>query len=329
MFVFGLPGSVRGFDPLFLVLAALALEAVAGGLRFPSAPHPVGIIGSLVAVFDRWLNRESSSEGVRFAFGVVVVLIVVTACGGIGWGVGWLTRAQPFGWGIELVLAALLISQRSLHGHVRAVADALENGGAEEGRKAVAHIVGRDPASLDCHGIARASIESCAENFSDGVVAPVFWYALFGMPGLLAYKAVNTMDSMIGYRTPRYRAFGKAAARLDDLLNLIPARLAGLLISLAALAAPSAHPAEAVRTMLRDASRHRSVNAGWPEGAMAGSLGLALAGPRSYPNAVAEDSWIGGGTPDATAGDIHRALRVYVFACLFNAAWVAALFMLR
>src|SRR5690554_4671448 len=197
-----------------------------------------------------------------------------------------------------------LVAQKSLYDHVAAVARGLEQGGLEGGRKAVSLIVGRDPESLDQAGVARAAIESLSENFSDAVVAPVFWAALFGLPGLLAYKAVNTADSMIGHRTPRHAAFGWAAARLDDAVNLIPARLAGLRIAGAALLLPGARAGNALRAMGRDAPRHRSPNAGWQEAAMGGALGLALAGPRRYGGQVVEDAWMGaGGRTDAGPAD--------------------------
>ena len=169
----------------------------------------------------------------------------------------------------------------------------------------------------------RAAIESCAENFSDGVIAPVFWYVLFGFPGLLVYKAINTLDSMIGYKNDAYRHFGKAAARLDDVANLVPARLSGLLIVIAACFTSKANPKKALKIMLRDAGKHRSPNAGWPEGAMAGALTLSLAGPRNYRNATVEDPWIGEGTPEASEDHIDQALSLYRGACLANGALVA------
>jgi adenosylcobinamide-phosphate synthase len=193
----------------------------------------------------------------------------------------------------------------------------------------VARIVGRDPQSLDRHGVARAAIESLAENFADAVVAPVFWAVLLGLPGLMAYKAVNTLDSMVGYRNDRYRDFGWASARLDDLLTLVPARLAGLMIVAAALVAPGARPGRAAATLWREHDRHPSPNSGWSEAAMAGALGLALGGPRRYPGGVVEESWIGGGRARAEAADIDRALVVFVAACLINAGLVAAALWLR
>jgi adenosylcobinamide-phosphate synthase len=184
----------------------------------------------------------------------------------------------------------------------------------------VADIVGRDPASLDAHGVARAAIESTAENLADGVVAPLFWGVLFGLPGMAAYKAINTLDSMIGHRSPRYVHFGRFAARLDDVANWLPARLSALLILGAALCLPGMTPGAGWRAIWRDGSRHRSVNAGWPEAAMAGALGLRLAGPRRYAGELVEDAWMGDGRPAATPADIRRGLRLLIFAYGFAAS---------
>ena len=226
------------------------------------------------------------------------------------------------------LVASVLLAQRSLHQHVARVRDAFAAGGLEGARRAVAMIVGRDPDSLDAAGVSRAAIESCAENFADGVVAPAFWFALLGLPGLAAYKAVNTADSMIGHRTPRHEAFGWAAARLDDLVNLVPARLAGALVALAGVAA-GGRPARALRIMVRDAPRHRSPNAGWPESAMAAALGLALAGPRRYGPRLVDDPFLNPqGRRDAGPADIGRSLRVLVAACTLHGALYAALVLL-
>ena len=325
MFLHGLSGDIHGFDPLVLILLALMAEAYLGAMTplFRRVRHPVVLIGGLVGWMDRKLNRDSRSQADRFARGFLVTLAVVALTGAVGWGVAWLSLAHPFGWVVELALLITLLAQRSLYTHVRAVGLGLKDS-LESGRRAVAHVVGRDPNQLDQHGVARAAIESCAENFGDGVVAPVFWYLLFGFPGILVYKAVNTMDSMIGYRTPRHRAFGMTAARLDDVLNLVPARLSGLFLALAALFVPTAHPLRALKVMVRDARRHRSVNAGWPEGAMAGALDLALAGPRRYAKQVVKDAWIGDGTAKAGVRDIRRALYLYAVACLINGLAAAA-----
>ncbi len=237
----------------------------------------------------------------------------------------WLGHALP---GVLLLalLAASLPAQRSLHDHVRAVAIALERDGVEAGRRAVGMIVGRDTAVLDRAGVARAAIESLAENFSDGIVAPAVWLALGGLPGCALYKAANTADSMVGHRSERYAAFGWAAARFDDVVNLPASRLAALWMVIAATLAGSS-AAGAGRAVRRDASRHRSPNAGWPEAAMAGALGLQLAGPRVYGAVLVEDAFMGDGRREADAPDIRRALRLYRMACAvqFAALTIAAL----
>jgi adenosylcobinamide-phosphate synthase len=207
------------------------------------------------------------------------------------------------------LVASSLLAQRSLDDHVRAVADALERDGLRAGRAAVSMIVGRDPEALDEAGVARAAIESLAENFSDGVVAPAFWMAVAGLPGAAVYKAANTADSMIGHRTPRHLAFGWAAARFDDVVNLPASRLSALLLILAAPAGDGS-PRGAARAVLADASRHRSPNAGWPEAAIAGGLGLSLAGPRAYNGVLVDDAFMGNGRRQAAAADIRRALSV-------------------
>ena len=314
------------FDPLILLLAALVIDACVGG-RFLAGviPHPVSLIGAVVARLEAKLNREHRPARDRMLRGGLVAAFVIAGSAAVGLGITWLSVTIPYAWLIELFLVTWLLAQRSLFNHVRAVGRALKTQGLQAGRKAVAHIVGRDVRRLDAHGVARAAIESCAENYSDAVVGPTFWYAVFGFPGLLVYKAVNTMDSMIGHRSPRYRAFGMAAARIDDLANVLPARLAGLFLCIAALFVPTARPVAGLRTMLRDANNHRSVNAGWPEGAAAGVLGLALAGPRTYTHGVIDDAWIGDGRAKATAKDIDRALYLYAVACLINAFVVAGL----
>ena len=310
----------------FLLLLALALDAAVGEAwgPFRRLPHPVRLLGWLIQSLDRRLNRDERSPSDRFARGMVVAAFVSALAAGVGWAITALAAALPFGWLVEVALVTALLAQRSLYRHVFAVAGALERGGVDAGRKAVGHIVGRDVARLDGAGVARAAIESCAENFSDGVIAPAFWYLVLGLPGMLAYKAVNTMDSMIGHRTPKHEAFGAAAARLDDLLNLVPARAAALMIALAALVVPRASPGAALAIAWRDAGKHRSPNAGWPEAAMAGALDLALAGPRRYGTATLDDPWLGAGTAQATPKDIRRALAVFTSACAINALAVLA-----
>lgn len=319
------PGGA--FDPFLLLATALVLDAYLGEMRllFKVVPHPVVAIGAVITWFDRRLNRRDRSDLARRVRGVLVLVIMVGGALGIGAVIQAAAAWMPYGWALELFVLVTLVAQRSLYDHVAAVAKALETEGLSGGRRAVSMIVGRDPQTLDEHGVSRAAIESCAENFSDGIVAPVFWYVLLGLPGMLAYKTVNTLDSMIGHRSETYRAFGWASARFDDLLNLAPARLAGLLLAAAACVVPGARPGAGLMTMVRDARKHRSPNAGWPEAAMAGALSLALAGPRRYGAEVVNDPWIGRGRARADAADIRRALRVMLTACLIQAALVLAL----
>ena len=325
----GIGGS--GANDALILLLALFIEAVVGDLRilFRVIPHPVAAFGRLVGALDRRLNRETRSERNRILRGAVVVIVLILLVASLGWAVHLFVRKVPFGEALELLVLVILIAQRGLFDHVKRVGAALREDGIDAGRAAVGHIVGRDVKGLDEHGVCRAAIESCAENFNDGVLAPVFWYVLLGLPGLMMYKAVNTMDSMIGFTTPRHRAFGMAAARLDDALNFFPARISGLVIALAALFVPTANAARAFKVMWSDAGKHRSLNAGWPEGAMAGALDLALGGPRSYEGEVVPDPWIGGGRARANHRDIRRALYMFTVACLINAGLVAGLILLH
>ncbi|TAN62625.1 MAG: cobalamin biosynthesis protein CobD [Magnetospirillum sp.] len=311
-------------DPLLLLFMAIAVDAALGemGWLFRVVPHPVVMIGRTVAALDRRLNKPERSETDRRLRGALLALGMAAMALAVGGGVAALARTLPHFWLVEVFIAATLLAQRSLFEHVHDVAKALSDGGIEAGRYAVSRIVGRDPQSLDEHGVARAAIESLAENFADGVVAPVFWYAAAGLPGLLLYKTVNTLDSMVGYRNDKYRAFGMASARLDDLLNLIPARLAGLMLALAAPFVPKGKPVAAVVTMITDARHHRSPNSGWPEAAAAGALGLALGGPRKYPGLVVDEKWIGSGRARAGIADIHRALHLFTVACVMDAGAV-------
>jgi adenosylcobinamide-phosphate synthase len=305
-------------EPFLLLAMALVLDAVLGELKwvFRHIPHPVVLVGGLIGALDRKLNRRGAAA--RLVRGAIVVVVVVAISAWFGWAVHRVAQSVPHGWLAELALAVVLLAQRELYGSVRDVATALAQDGLGAGRAAVGHIVGRDVSGLDEAGVSRAAIETLAENFADGVVAPVFWYAVFGLPGICAYKAINTMDSMIGYKSPQYRNFGMTAARLDDVANWIPARLAGALIVLAAAFAPTARPTQALRVFWRDSGKHDSPNAGWPEAAMAGALGLALGGPRTYEGGVTKTQWIGDGDRHAGADDIRRALVVFTIACLLN-----------
>ncbi|MAF48056.1 MAG: cobalamin biosynthesis protein CobD [Rhodospirillaceae bacterium] len=314
-------------DILPRLAAALLIDAVIGDPAFiyRVVPHPAVILGRCIGFLDRHLNRAGSGVAVKIFLGAVSVV----GLAGVSWWLGYelaaLLSRLPFGWALEALILSTLIAQNSLYRHVRRVAVALEDGGIEAGRDAVALVVGRDPKRLDQHGVSRAAIESLAENYSDAVVAPVFWAVLFGLPGMLAYKALNTADSMIGHRSARHLYFGKAAARLDDLANYIPARIAALFLAAAALSRSEHGAIEAARTALRDGARHRSVNAGYPEAAIAGALGLKLSGPRAYggqhnSNKLRDEPWIGAGRTDAEPADIGAGLRLYVNACLLLGA---------
>jgi len=322
-----LPPELATSHPLVLLFVALLVDAVVGDMRwlFRFAPHPVVLIGKLIGFLDDKLNRPKRGHAALLIRGGIATVLVTGAAAGAGVLCSEAARGIPYGGILELFLVVVLVAQRSLYDHGRGVSTALKRDGVEAGRVAVSHIVGRDTASLDTHGVARGAIESLAENFADGVVAPAFWYLILGLPGLFAYKAINTLDSMIGYRSERYRQFGMVAARLDDAVNLIPARLSALLLVFASAVTPTASPARAVKTMWRDAGKHDSPNAGWPEAAMAGALDRALGGPRRYLGGVEKSEWIGNGDARATPRDIDRALLLYGLACLIHALFYAAL----
>jgi adenosylcobinamide-phosphate synthase len=300
-----------------LALVAIATEAVVG---YPNAVyrligHPVTWIGKLITWCDDAWNSGSQSSRRRYGILTLIVLLVVALLSGFAIA-SVLDRLFPGLVSLVLcgVVASTLLAQRSLDAHVLAVAKGLETDGLPGGRAAVAHIVGRETKSLDEAAICRAAIESLAENFSDGVVAPLFWMVVLGLPGALAYKAVNTADSMIGHRTERHEAFGWASARFDDLVNLPASRLSALWLMLAAIPL-GLSPAGALRTIRNDARYHRSPNAGWPEAAMAGALGIRLSGPRIYDGVPVEERWVGEGRSELTAKDIRAALKLYRTAC--------------
>lgn len=300
-----------------LALVAIATEAMVG---YPNAAyrligHPVTWLGRLITWCDEAWN--SGTPGARRMWGVVTLLLLLAVALLSGVAItAVLDRLLPGIVSLVLcgVLASSLLAQRSLDAHVLDVARGLESEGLPGGRSAVAHIVGRETRDLDEAAICRAAIESLAENFSDGVVAPLFWMVVGGLPGALAYKAINTADSMIGHRNERYQDFGRASARLDDLVNLPASRLSALWLVLAAIPL-GLSPARALSTVRRDARHHRSPNAGWPEAAMAGALGIRLSGPRVYNGVRVEEGWVGEGRSALTAQDIRAALRLYRTAC--------------
>ena len=309
---------------MFVLLAflALILELALGypNRLFAAIGHPVTWIGALIARLERTFNRPDFSDASRKANGVLTLIVLLAVAGGVGLAI---QTVLGDGWALILtaLIASALLAQRSLATHVQAVAQALEAEGLTGGRRAVSMIVGRDPEQLDEPAVCRAAIESLAENFSDGIVAPAFWLAVGGLAGGAAYKAVNTADSMIGHKNARYQQFGWASARFDDLINLPASRLTALLVIAAAAILPSCSAAGAWKAVRRDAGKHRSPNAGCPEAAFAGALSLALNGPRSYGGVQVNDAFMGeGGRRDAAAADIRRALRLYWIADLLMVA---------
>ncbi|MBK4214880.1 cobalamin biosynthesis protein CobD [Paracoccus caeni] len=280
-------------------LIALLVDAAIGwpDRLYQRIGHPVTWLGHLITLLETRLNNGPN----RFAKGVATSLIVIAAAL-----IPALALQALLGPVLAGMLAWPLIAFRSLHDHVRAVAQPLLVGDLAAARRATAMIVGRDVRQADEAALSRASIESLAENSSDGVIAPLFWAAIAGLPGIAAYKAINTLDSMIGHRNARYESFGKFAARLDDVANWLPARLTGLLI-----ACVSGRAQEAFQVMRADAGKHRSPNAGWPEAAMAGALHIRLSGPRLYGDKIAEEPWVNGSAPDPGPKDIERGLHIY------------------
>ncbi len=304
-----------------LVLAiALLLDRLVGDppWLWNRVPHPVVLFGWSISALDRMFNGKRMRPDTRRFNGVVAIGALLSLALVAGYVIHMLLLL--LGWAglvVEAVIVALFLAQKSLADHVGAVERGLKTGGLEGGRQAVSMIVGRDPATLDEPAVCRAAIESLAENFSDGVVAPAFWYALLGLPGLLAYKMLNTADSMIGHKNAKYLDFGWASARLDDIANWPAARFSILLIAFGAWRTEGRRAAQAALDVgLRDSGLHRSPNSGWPEAAMAGALGIGLAGPRIYGGVRVDEPMINaGGRAVATAADIRRGLSVFGRAC--------------
>ncbi|MEH3037356.1 MAG: adenosylcobinamide-phosphate synthase CbiB [Sphingomonas adhaesiva] len=297
-------------DPV--AVAALLIDAACGwpAWLYARVGHPVGAFARAIGMAERRWNRATRSEAARRRLGLVTMVLLIGGVIVAGWAAELAARELlgGYAWVAVAVLAWPALAVRSLYDHVVPVARALTDADLPAARRAVAMIVGRDTAALDEGGVARAAIESLAESFCDGVVAPLFWLVVAGLPGVWAYKAINTADSLIGHREERWRAFGWAAARIDDGANLVPARLAGALVCMAG--------GGGWRVMVRDARRHASPNAGWPEAAMAGVLGIALAGPVAYDGVAHDKAWIGDGGRAAATGDLWRALAVYRRACV-------------
>ena len=296
---------------LIVMTLALVLDALIGDPAwfYLRVAHPVVWMGRTLSRLDRLLNRPGLPPPMAMTAGGLSLAFYLFLFGAPAWLAHHYLSHLTYGWVLEALLSSTLLAQRSLYDHVGAVVLPLERADIGEARMMLGRIVGRDVDALDNSGICRAAIESLAENLSDGVVAPLFWGCLLGLPGIVVYKAINTADSMIGHRTPAYLYFGRAAARLDDIVNLIPARLTGLLIALAALSRSG------LRAMWKDARKHRSPNAGWPEAAMAGALAIRLSGPRAYHGTLTPEPWVNesGQLPDSR--DVRRALALMVRVC--------------
>lgn len=316
-------------ETLFILFLALVLDRLVGDpdALWRRVPHPVVLFGKAIGAMDKLFNETRLSPETRRFNGAAGIAALLAASVFLGFVLHRLLMPLGLlGMAVEIIIVAIFLAQKSLHDHVRAVSVGLREGGIEGGQLAVSMIVGRDPATLDEPAVCRAGIESLAENFSDGVVAPALWYALFGLPGLFAYKMLNTADSMIGHKNEKYLDFGWASARLDDLANWPAARLSIVFIAAGAWFAKSKAAARAaIGAALRDAGLHRSPNSGWPEAAMAGALGIGLAGPRIYGGTrVDEPMMNASGRTVATVADIDLSLRIFSGACAALA--IAALF---
>ena len=307
-------------DPLFILLLALVLDWYFGEpeVLWSRIPHPIVLFGKAVSYADRRLNSSSDNTNMQYKKGAIAISLLIFAA--LLASLLFQSLISSFGYFgiiIELFIVFVLLAQKSLAEHVEMVAHGLKDEGLEGGRKAVGMIVGRDPGSLDQSGVSRAAIESLAENFSDGVVAPAFWYAIFGLPGIIVYKMINTADSMIAYRNEKYLWFGRVAAQIDDLANWLPARISALLIAIGAgMLRGSIGFKHALIVALRDSGLHRSPNAGWPEAAMAGGADLALGGPRTYPGEIVQQAYLNSsGKRKLDVGDIKMTLQIFSLAC--------------
>ena len=316
---------------MIVLLVAMLVDTYIGSFQFSfhAAIHPANLLTRLINFFDQRLNRDKRSERARRIRGFISAMLVILICIIAGGAIAWIARNHEWGWILEFFVIVTLINQRGPFEQAKKVGRTLRDGSLEETRIELSNLAKRDPSQLDEYGIARTVIESLGRNFSTNIIAPVFWYVLFGLPGLLVFKAINIMDTQIGHKDPKYQAFGFSAARIDDILNIFPSRLAGLFLCMAAAFTPTANPLKAFKIMLRDVAKHRSLNTGWSTSAMAGALDLALAGPKRYPGRVVKDPWIGDGSAKATHKDIRRALYLYATACLINGAWVAAIAVIR
>ncbi len=312
-----------------LVALALVLEYFVGypQVLFKTIGHPVQWIGKLITYLDEGLNDPDLEDHDQRNHGIFAVFALCLAVGIPAYVVATFLSYLAYGWIVNVALATTMIAQKSLRDHVNAVARTLPQS-IIDARKQVGKIVGRDPNALDESGVAKAALESLAENTADGITAPIFWYAIAGLPGIVIYKAINTADSMIGHKSEKYLHFGWAAAKLDDLVNLPASRLTGLLFAAAAWFTSKSRAQAALTSMWRDANKHQSPNAGWPEAAMAGALDLKFGGPRQYDGEKVELAYMGEGRSQLTAADIEKGLELYDRALLILLAVAVVLAMI-
>ena len=331
MFLIGISGLSGGFDPLILLVLALVVEGIIGEISFLRnwTGNPSNIMRRYMVWCDYKLNRESRSERDRAIRGGLAALFLILFSGGLGWVIASLSQTIPLVWVFESLVIVLLIDQRATSGIVKKSGRALRSNELGAAQKFSSSITYGGVEQTDAHNISRFGIETCANTISKGVVAPVFWYILFGLPGLLVSTSVVTMNEQVGNDAQKYRAFGFAAARLNHILMFLPACLAGLLLVIGSLFVPTASPKSALKILLRNLGKDRPFNSDWPISAMAGALNLALSGPQH--NLIERNIvyWIGEGTVHATGRDISRGLYLYGVGCLLNVAWVAGLTVVR
>ena len=315
-----------GPGPLLLLLAALAVNGYAAGPLAPFLPPgPTTLATRLGRWLDRKLNRPERGDTTRLARGAVAAVVLAVIALAVGGAIHLLARALPYGWSLEGLALLVCLQVREPWERIRAVRRALADQGLEQARAAVASLTRRDPATLDEHAVGRAAIEAAAKQLNQGVVTPACCYIVFGLPGVLLWAILNGLDEAIGHRSPRYEQFGRLTARACDVLNLLPARLTGLMMVAAAAFLGSAKPVSGLKTLIKDARYHRSLNAGWPEAAMAGALGLALGGPYRQGEITVREVWIGQGRARATPTDIDRALALHALTCLVFAGLIGLL----
>ena len=315
---------------LLILVLAIVLDMLVGDPDWiwRKVPHPVVWFGQVISTLDRYLNRIRDDRQTRKNFGALAVFIMLAIAMLAGLIFSYVFGYMGvIGFAIEIVIVAISIAQKSMSDHIKNIIAPLSSGDIEGARYAVSMIVGRQTSAMNASDVTRSSIESLAENFSDGVVAPVFWYALFGLPGILMYKMLNTADSMIGHKTVEYEDFGWASAKLDDLANWLPARLSALLIAVAARISigPKSFK-DAIWTVLNNASLHRSPNAGWPETAMAGALGIVLSGPRSYGDKITHEPYLNPtGRLELTHLDLEKSCKLFWLSCILEAVFIVVI----